>query len=52
VATLVDEILPAGVHERAWDGRDARGRLLRSGVYYVRVETGAGAVSQTVVLTR
>jgi hypothetical protein len=52
VATLVDEILPAGVHERAWDGRDAHGRLLRSGVYYMRVETGAEAASRTVVLAR
>jgi flagellar hook assembly protein FlgD len=35
-----------------WDGRDARGDLVPSGVYFVRVEAGQHAVARRVVLTR
>jgi hypothetical protein len=39
VRTLVDRPLPAGHHEVAWDGRDERGRMMASGVYFYRLET-------------
>jgi hypothetical protein len=40
VRTLVaDERLPAGRHEREWQGRDDRGRRVASGVYLYRLET-------------
>jgi PKD repeat protein len=32
--------LPAGGHEAAWDGRDARGAVTPPGVYFVRVSAG------------
>lgn len=32
--------LAAGVHELAWDGRDAAGRRAAAGVYFARVEAG------------
>ncbi len=35
--TLVQEFLPAGLHTRAWDGRDAEGTLLPNGVYRIRL---------------
>jgi len=42
VRTVVDSpSLPAGRHERTWDGRDARGRSVASGVYSVRLRAGA-----------
>jgi len=37
--TLVDRAAPAGRHTVTWDGRDASGRALGSGVYYVRMRT-------------
>jgi hypothetical protein len=41
VATPVaDELLPAGAHVVAWDGRDASGRRVASGVYFLRLTAG------------
>jgi subtilisin family serine protease len=39
-----------GAHQVTWDGRDERGRLLPAGVYYARLETGAKASVERVVL--
>ena len=41
VRTLVDESLPRGSHEAAWDGRDSSGREAASGSYLARLEFGA-----------
>ena len=38
VRTLVDESLPQGSHEAAWDGRDASGREVGSGSYVARLQ--------------
>ncbi len=40
VDTLVDENLPAGNHQAAWNGSDHIGRALASGVYFCRLEAG------------
>ena len=47
VRTLVNEHLAAGEHRRLWDGRDAKGRLVQSGVYFYKLEAG-----QTVAFKR
>jgi hypothetical protein len=44
VAVLAEGVHEAGEHEAVWNGRDAAGRQLGSGVYFVRLET-AGFVS-------
>jgi C1A family cysteine protease len=44
VAVLAEGVLDAGEHEAVWNGRDATGRQLGSGVYFVRLEV-AGSVS-------
>lgn len=41
VHTLVEDELPAGVHRAAWDGRDAQGRAVASGVYFYALEARA-----------
>jgi hypothetical protein len=41
VRWLVRDFQTAGVHRVLWDGRDDRGRLLPSGIYFVRLD-GAG----------
>jgi photosystem II stability/assembly factor-like uncharacterized protein len=41
-----------GVRSLAWDGRDASGRALPSGVYFLRVDRGGEVVSKKVVLRR
>ncbi len=48
VARLVDAELPAGERDVAWDGRDAAGRALASGVYFARLDSG-GRLSMTKV---
>lgn len=38
--TLVATTLPAGAHSASWDGRDAAGQSLASGVYLARLAAG------------
>ena len=49
---ILDDTLPGGVHESAWDGTDGRGRPLASGVYFLRLESGKAAKSAKLVLMR
>jgi hypothetical protein len=41
-----------GAYSVTWDGRDARGRLLGSGVYFVRLKTGDHSATEKLVLQR
>ena len=53
VSRLIDgEILPAGLHEVNWRGRDRLGRLVSSGVYFYRLEAGDYVESKQMVLVR
>ncbi len=49
VAPLANHYMLAGTHELRWDGRDAAGRDMASGIYYVRVR-GAGVDGSTRVV--
>lgn len=42
----------AGVHEVAWDGLDDRGRGVRSGVYFIRLEGAGMKLSRRLVVVR
>lgn len=39
VRTLVDGTMEAGYHQLIWDGTDANGQAVKSGVYFYRVST-------------
>lgn len=52
VITLLDEFLPAGRKDVAWDGRDRHGRMLAAGVYFYRLQSGAISVSGKAVLLK
>ena len=52
VRELVTGTLPAGRHERTWEGTDARGRSLPSGVYHYRLATPGGLVSHGMTLLK
>jgi photosystem II stability/assembly factor-like uncharacterized protein len=42
----------AGGHELRWDGTNDSGRRVASGVYFVRLDTGRGAVTRTLNIVR
>jgi hypothetical protein len=52
VRLLVDAELPAGAHERAWDGRDDRGRRVPPGVYWARLEAAGRQLRRSLGLLR
>lgn len=52
VVRLNDGRRGAGSYHIAWDGRDASGRNVSSGVYFYRLEGVAGVAPQKMILTR
>jgi flagellar hook assembly protein FlgD len=52
VAEIARGSLAPGRHELAWDGRDARGRILAAGVYVVEVRLNDQRDTRRVVITR
>jgi hypothetical protein len=52
LATLIAGDRAAGEQSVDWDGRDAAGRALASGIYLARLETAAGTASRRLVLLR
>jgi flagellar hook assembly protein FlgD len=52
VRTLVDETRAAGDHVVQWDGRDAHGRTVASGVYFYRLTAGPVVESKKMVLLK
>jgi hypothetical protein len=50
--TLVDNSVPAGRYSIGWDGRDATGQKVASGVYYYRIQTGEWTDTKTMVHVR
>ena len=52
VATLVDERLASGWHNRDWSGRDAAGGVVASGVYYLVLENGPTRTVEKAVKVR
>jgi hypothetical protein len=52
VRALVDEARPAGHYTEIWDGRDSRGAVVASGIYFYRLEAGAFAETRKMVLLR
>jgi hypothetical protein len=43
VRTLVDRTCEAGPHEIEWDGAEAGGRRVATGIYFVRIQAGPDA---------
>jgi hypothetical protein len=47
--TLAEGVLPAGPHERMWDGLDARGSRAAAGIYFVRLRAGERTLTERIV---
>jgi FlgD Ig-like domain len=52
VRTLVDEPARPGLHAIAWDGRNARGETVGSGIYFYRLTTPARTLTRKMVLLK
>ena len=52
VRTLMDGEAAAGVHSNEWDGADAGGRALPSGLYFARLITASGTRAIRLVVSR
>jgi hypothetical protein len=52
IAVVTDTTWPAGRHGVRWEGTDARGRPVVSGVYFVHMETGRFTAARKVVILR
>jgi len=52
VRTLVGQPLGAGSHAVVWDGKDAMGRAVASGVYVYRLTAPQGVVTRRMTLLR
>lgn len=52
VRTLVDGWRPGGTHRVTWDGRDAAGNAVSSGVYFYRMAAGSFVEARRMVLLK
>ena len=52
VRVLVDADLPAGIHRAHWNGRDAKGRAVAAGIYYVKLSAGGAKSAQRLLRLR
>lgn len=52
VRSLVNRVETAGVHQVAWQARDNNGNPVTSGVYFVRITSGADFASRKIVLLK
>ncbi len=52
IQILVNQSLPAGQHEVAWDGRDISGSMVSSGLYFYRIESEQFRQTRRMLLIR
>ncbi len=52
VARLIDGHQPSGTYSVIWNGNDARGNRMGSGVYFLRLRTPRNAVTEKIVLAK
>ena len=52
VKNLVNKELAAGNHQLLWDGKDAKGSSVSSGIYFYRMEAGSYRATQKMMLMK
>jgi hypothetical protein len=52
VAVILDKRLEAGTYSKRWDGRGSGGKMMRSGIYFMRLSVGDRVISKKMILLR
>jgi hypothetical protein len=52
IRRIVDGTRPTGAHRAVWEGRDAAGRPVASGVYFVRLQADGARTTRSITLLR
>jgi hypothetical protein len=52
IRSIVDGKLDAGSHRYKWDGKDNRGKIVASGIYFYRLKAGSFSDTRKMVLLR
>ena len=52
VNLLIDDILPAGIHEVTWDGEDRSNSQLPSGIYFYQLKAGEFEIIRRMILLK
>ena len=52
IATLINQKLNAGYHKIQWDGKDHRGKLMSSGIYFYQVEASSEVIIKRLLYIR
>ncbi len=52
IITLVNQVQAAGTHAITWDGSDAQGQALSSGIYLYKIEAGTFAQTRKLTLVK
>ena len=52
VRTLLDEMVEEGRQERVWDGKDASGSPVSSGMYFYRLTNGDRTLARKMILVK
>jgi hypothetical protein len=52
VRTIVERRMAPGTYQQPWDGRDARGRIVASGIYFYRLHVGEAVLTRKLVVVR
>ena len=52
IRTLVNETQNSGRHSVTWDGKDDKGRVVSSGIYFYRLEVGDSKLTRRMVLIK
>ena len=52
VRRLLSKLMPAGTHSIVWDGKDATGKNVSSGLYFVKLSTGQYVLTRQMILMK
>jgi hypothetical protein len=52
IATLVNDVLPAGTHQIVWNGKDSSNNSVSSGVYFYKLRSGRYTATKKMILMK